>query len=70
MESADTSETSVQAYQTIQRRFSEDGQFQVICTRFSDESTTNNTFRLKALLNFSEGLFSFRIRLLVAKCTN
>jgi len=62
MESADTSETSVQAYQNIQRRFS-DGQFQVICTRISDESTTNNTFRLKALLNFSEGLFPFRIRL-------
>jgi hypothetical protein len=63
MESADTAETSVHTYQTIQRHISEDGQFQVIYARISDESTTENAFGLKAILNSSEGLFPFRIRL-------
>ena len=69
MESADTSETSVHVYQIIQRHISEDGQFEVIYTRISDESTTENTFGLKAILNCSGGLFPFRIRLYAAKCT-
>jgi len=67
MEPANTSETSVHTYQTIQRHISEDGQFQVIYTRISDESTTDNTFGLKVLLNSSEGLFHFRVRLYAAK---
>jgi hypothetical protein len=69
MESADTSETSVHIYQIIQRQISENGQFEVIRIRISEESTTENTFRLKAILNCSEGLFLFRIRLYAAKCT-
>ena len=70
LESEDTSETSVHTYQTIQRHISENGQVQVIYIRISDESTTENTFGLKAILNSSEGLFPFSIRLYAAKCTN
>jgi hypothetical protein len=69
-ESATTSETSVLTYETIQCHISEDGQFQVIYIRISDESTTENTFGLKAIFNSSKDLWPFRIRFYAAKYTD